>query len=311
LPGIFLQTETKLKKITLLAGIRYDYNTMHGNIFSPRLSLKYSLNADNIFRLSGGNGYRVVNLFTEDHAALTGAREVVIRNNLKPERSWNANFNYQRFITMTSGFIELDASAFYTYFSNKIIADFITDPEKIIFDNINGYAVSEGFSLGINAMFTNGLKINLGSTYMKVFSVEKNISGVKEKHPQLQAPDFSGNYSISYLFNKAQITIDYTGFVKSQMHLPTVPNDYRPEQSPWFTVQNLQITKKIRGGIEIYAGIKNIFDFTPQDPILRSFDPFNKHIDENNPNGYSFDPSYNYAPMQGRRYFLGIRYILF
>jgi outer membrane receptor for ferrienterochelin and colicins len=28
-----------------------------------------------------------VNLFTEDHAALTGAREIIIANNLKPEQS--------------------------------------------------------------------------------------------------------------------------------------------------------------------------------------------------------------------------------
>ncbi|MCE3279798.1 MAG: TonB-dependent receptor [Bacteroidetes bacterium] len=311
LPGIFVQTETKYKKITALAGLRYDYNTIHGNIFSPRLSLKYAMNSDNIFRLSGGNGYRVVNLFTEDHAALTGAREVVIQNDLKPEKSWNANLNYQKFITMAKGFLEIDASAFYTYFSNKIIGDFITDPNKIIFDNINGYAVSEGVSLSVNATFVSGLKMNLGGTYMKVYSVEKNEYGVSERHPQLHAPDFSGNYSISYTFNKAQVTIDYTGNVKSPMHLPVVPNDYRPQRSPWFTIQNFQITKKFRGQFEIYAGVKNIFDFTPDDPILRPFDPFDKHIEENNPNGYSFDPSYNYAPMQGRRYFIGIRYNLY
>ncbi|MDF2436456.1 MAG: TonB-dependent receptor [Bacteroidota bacterium] len=307
LPGIFAQTETRLKKFVFLAGLRYDYNTMHGNILSPRLSIKYSLNSNNIFRLSTGNGYRVVNLFTEDHAALTGAREVVIKNDLKPERSWNANLNYQRFITMTAGFIEVDASLFYTYFSNKIIGDFITDPNKIIFDNINGYAISQGASLSINAVFTNGLKINLGGTYMNVYSVEKKFNETV-KTPQLHAPEFSGNYSISYTFNKARITVDYTGNVKSPMHLPVVPNDYRPEQSPWFTLQNLQVTRKFNSGIEIYGGVKNIFDFTPKDPILRPFDPFDKYVDENNPNGYTFDPSYNYAPMQGRRYFLGIRY---
>jgi outer membrane receptor for ferrienterochelin and colicins len=310
LPGVFVQTETKVKKLTLLAGLRYDYNTAHGNIFSPRLSIKYALNEENILRLSTGNGYRVVNLFTEDHAALTGAREVVIRNNLKPERSWNANLNYQRFITMPFGFLEVDASAFYTYFSNKIIGDFLADPDKIIFDNINGHAISEGVSLGINGMFTNGLKINAGATYMKVYSINKS-SGTAVRTPQLHAPDFSGTYSVSYTFNKAQVTLDYTGIIKSPMYLPVVPNDYRPERSPWFTLQNLQVTKKFKRGIEIYGGVKNIFDFTPQDPILRPFDPFDKNIDENNPNGYTFDPSYNYAPMQGRRYFLGIRYTLF
>jgi outer membrane receptor for ferrienterochelin and colicins len=36
------------------------------------------LNDNNIIRLNAGHGFRVVNLFTEDHAALTGAREIII-----------------------------------------------------------------------------------------------------------------------------------------------------------------------------------------------------------------------------------------
>jgi outer membrane receptor for ferrienterochelin and colicins len=44
------------------------------------------LNDNNIIR-NAGTGFRVVNLFTEDHAALTGAREIIIANNLKPEQS--------------------------------------------------------------------------------------------------------------------------------------------------------------------------------------------------------------------------------
>src|SRR5690606_16317263 len=119
-------------KLTTLPGLRYDYNSEHGSILSPRISFKYAMNANNIFRLSGGNGYRVVNLFTEDHAALTGAREVIILGELKPERSWNANLNYQRFINFEKGFLGLDGSIFYTHFTNKILGDFLTDPDKII-----------------------------------------------------------------------------------------------------------------------------------------------------------------------------------
>ncbi|MDQ3048389.1 MAG: TonB-dependent receptor [Bacteroidota bacterium] len=311
LPGLFMQGEYIYKKLTTLAGLRYDYNTEHGSILSPRLAFKYAPNDRNIFRLSGGNGYRVVNLFTEDHAALTGAREVVIKNNLKPEKSWNANLNYQRFITLKKTLIEIDASLFYTYFTNKIIGDFVTDPTKIIFDNLDGYAISKGVSLSLNIIFTNNLKMILGGTYMKVYSVEKDSSGIYQRVPQLHAPDFSGTFTISYTFNKTGISLDYTGNVKSPMHLPVVPNDYRPEQSPWFTIQNLQLSKKFKAGLEIYAGVKNIFDFTPADPILRPFDPFDKNITENNPYGYTFDPSYNYAPMQGRRFFLGLRYNLY
>lgn len=311
LPGLFIQSEYKLKKLTTLAGIRYDYNTIHGSILSPRLAFKYSLNENNIIRLSSGNGYRVVNLFTEDHAALTGAREVVVKANLKPEKSWNLNLNYVKNWIYKKVYITTDASIFYTYFSNKIIGDFITDPNKIIFDNLNGHAISQGISLNIDMAFTNSLKIIMGATYMDVYSIQKDSLNNNIKTPQLQAPKFSGNFTLSYTIPNSSIAIDYTGIIKSPMHLPIVPNDFRPEQSPWFTIQNIQITKKFKKGIEIYGGVKNIFDFRPENPILRPFDPFDKNITENNPYGYTFDPSYNYSSLQGRRFFLGIRYNLF
>ncbi len=311
LPGVFVQTEFKLKKLTALAGIRYDYNTQHGSILSPRIALKYVLNQNNIFRLSGGNGYRVVNLFTEDHAALTGAREVVIKNNLKPERSWNANLNYQRSFIMENTFIGIDASIFYTYFTNKIIGDFTSEPDKIIFDNLDGYAVSKGISVNVDVMHTSGFKALIGGTYMDVYSIEKDSTHNYMTTPQLYAPKFSGNLTLSYTFSKIDLSIDYTGNLKSPMHLPIVPGDYRPEKSPWFMIQNIQLRKKFKTRIEVYGGVKNIFDFTPADPILRSFDPFDKHVAENNPNNYTFDPSYNYAAMQGRRFFIGLRYNLY
>lgn len=310
LPGIFLQANIKHKKLTTLAGLRYDYNTDHGSILSPRLAFKYTLNDNNILRLSTGNGYRIVNLFTEDHAALTGAREVVIKNNLKPERSWNGTLNYQHFFIFTSAYIGLDMGAFYTFFNNKIIGDFISDPNKIIFDNLNGYAVSKGIATNIDISLTNGFKAIIGGTYMNVFSKVKDNTNNYIHAPQLHAPEFSGNFSLSYTF-KTNLSIDYTGNVKSPMYLPVVPNDFRPEKSPWFTIQNLQVTQKFKKGFELYMGVKNILDFIPKNPILRPFDPFDKHVNENNPNNYTFDPSYNYAPIQGRRYFIGLRYNLY
>lgn len=96
------------------------------------------------------------------------------------------------------------------------------------------------------------------------------------------------------------------------MRLPVLPNDYRPEYSPWFCLASLQATKKTIKGWELYGGIKNLLNFVPKDPIMRPFDPFDKHVNDpvSNPYGYTFDPSYNYAPLQGRRGYLGIRYTI-
>ena len=92
--------------------------------------------------------------------------------------------------------------------------------------------------------------------------------------------------------------------------MPVLENDYRPEKSPWFSPDNFQLTKKLKRGFEVYGGVKNLYNFLPKDPLMRPFDPFDKHINENNPQGYTFDTTYNYAPMQGRRAFLGVRWTL-
>ncbi|KAA9326053.1 TonB-dependent receptor [Adhaeribacter soli] len=311
LPGIFVQNEISLsEKLTSMPGIRFDYNSTHGGIFSPRLGFKFSPNNHNVFRLNAGNGYRVVNLFTEDHAALTGSREVVILENLKPERSWNASLNYQKFIDLNKGYLNVDGSLFYTYFTNRIMGDFLTDPNQIIYRNLQGYAISRGGTFNADWMFNFPLKLNAGTTLMEVYTVQNTGDKSDEKQPQLHAPKVSATYAVSYTFGKPGITVDYTGRLYGPMHLPVLENDFRSEKSPWFVQDNVQVTKKFKNHLEVYFGIKNLYNFLPENPLMRPFDPFDKHTGTDNPHGYTFDTTYNYAPMQGRRGFVGIRWQL-
>ena len=313
LPGIFVQDEFAINsKNTLLAGYRYDYDKHHGNVHSPRIAYKYTPANNHTFRASFGTGFRIVNLFTEDHAALSGAREVVIKNELKPERSLNGNLNYVLKIPADIFYAGIDITGFYSYFTNKILPDFDTDPKKIIYDNLNGHAISKGVSINADLTFNFPLKVLAGATWMDVYQKEENEHGNLVKSVQVHAPKWSGTFVTTYHFPKGY-TADLTGNWNGPMRLPILPNDYRPEYSPWFSIVNIQGTKKLNNGMEIYGGIKNLFNFIPNDPIMRPFDPFNKIADDpvNNPNGYTFDPNYNYASMQGIRGFLGFRYTLF
>jgi len=312
LPGLFIQDEWTLnEKHKLLGGYRFDYDKNHGAVHSPRVAYKFSPNGNNTIRASFGTGFRVVNLFTEDHAALTGARDVVIAEALKPERSYNGNLNYVLKIPTEDFFLGFDITGFYSYFTNKIVGDFDTDPNKIIYDNLRGHAISQGVSLNTDLTFTFPLKIMAGLSYMDVFQMEDRGTGL-ERIQQLHAPKWSGNFVATYTFPKG-VSIDLTGNWYGPMRLPILPNDYRPEYSPWFCIANAQLTKKFQYGLEFYGGVKNLFDFVPKDPIMRPFDPFDKNVNDpvGNPNGYTFDPSYNYASMQGRRVFLGMRYNFF
>lgn len=312
LPGLFVQDEWAItEKHKLLGGYRYDYDNDHGSVHSPRVAYKFSPNSNNTVRASFGTGFRVVNLFTEDHAALTGAREVVIEEELKPERSYNANLNYVLKIPAENFFLGFDITGFYSYFTNKIVGDFDADPNKIIYDNLNGHAISQGISLNTDLTFTFPLKILAGISYMDVYQMEERENGRLHRSVQLHAPKWSGNFVVSYSLPH-NITADFTGNFYGPMRLPILPNDYRPEYSPWFCIANLQLTKKFDCGLEFYGGVKNLFNFTPKNPIMRPFDPFDRTVDDpvNNPNSYTFDPSYNYASMQGRRVFIGVRYNL-
>lgn len=317
LPGFFIQDEWTINRQNkLLLSARYDYNSLHGSIYSPRLNYKWnSEDRLNTLRLSVGNGYRVANIFTEDHAALTGAREVVFTEELNPETSWNMNLNFVKEIFSDNNtFITVDATAFYTYFSNKIIPDYLTDPNKIIYANLDGFAISRGFSMNVNASFVNSLKLNIGGTFQDVFNEANG-----ERQGQLLTERFSGVWSVNYTLPNWNIAVDYTGNIYAPMQLPILGVlDPRPAYSPWWSTQNIQLTKPLRNGWEIYGGVKNLLNFTPPaNSIARAFDPFDRNVEfdsagqaiatPQNPYGLTFDPTYVFAPNQGRRAFFGVR----
>lgn len=322
LPGVFLQDEWRINNThKFLMGLRYDYNSRHGSIVTPRFSYKLSLNEGaDVLRFNFGTGYRVVNLFTEDHAALTGARQVVVTEALKPEQSWNINLNYTRKIPLRNGFIGIDATAFYTRFSNQILPDYSTDPNKIIYGNLNGHAVSKGASINLDFIFASGLKVLAGATLMDVTKTEQGLTS-----RQVLTERVTGTWGVSYELKKWALTIDYTGNIYGKMLLPTLgATDPRPSDSPVWSLQNIQFTKKLGNSFEVYGGLKNLLDFLPYRGlpflIARANDPFDKQVTfdaqgqvvatANNPYALTFDPNYVYAPQQGRRSFLGLRYTL-
>ncbi|MCU0468007.1 MAG: TonB-dependent receptor [Arcicella sp.] len=312
LPGIFAQDEIKInKRNTLLVGLRYDYNDIHGGIASPRVNWKYNSEKADIFRLSFGTGYRVVNLFSEDETVYSGSRRVEVRSKLNPEKSWNTNLSYQKTLTHTYGFIAVDASIFYTYFTNKIVADYDTDPTKVIFDNLKGYGELKGASINVDANFTNGIKLTVGGTYTDIYRVENDL-----KIRQKRTPIFTTNYAISYTHPKTQMMIDFTGNIYGSMDLPLIENDIRSARSPIFNISNLQISRRFNNGLQVYAGVKNLFNFLPDNKIVYQANELSPEQVANAtvgtfPKGYYFNADYGYAPMQGIRGFLGVRWHLF
>lgn len=213
----------------------------------------------------------------------------------------------------------MDANIFYTYFTNRIIADYDIDPNEIHYNNLNGHAKSRGISVNGKFNFKN-LKSSIGFTIQDNFQVENDI-----RTDLILSENYSGSWTISYTFPKLNFELDYTGKLYGPMRLPQAGElDPRPEFSPWWSIQNIQFTYTKWDKLTIYGGVKNLLNWTPSKftslLITRSFDPFDKQVqfDTNgnpiatpdNPYALTFDPSYVFAPNQGIRGFIGIRYVL-
>ncbi len=310
IPGVFAQDEIQLNKwFSLLAGVRLDHYSSHGFIPSPRLSTKTKLGQWTTLRSNFGTGFRVVNLFTEDHAFVTGQRDVQIVEQLKPEQSVNGSLNLNHVFTIgnTQGMVDLDG--FYSYFYNKIIPNYDT-PGSIIYANSPGYAVSRGIGINWNQEFAFPLSYSLGWNLQEVTETRDGTSRDVEF-----APQWSGVFTANYNWKKAKVTVGYTLRVTGPMALPEVydlngegvpDNDPRPLESEPFAFQNIQVNKQFSEKFSVYGGVQNMFNY------IQSESPLVGINDPNNATGFSpyFDTSYAYSPIHGREFYLGVKWQL-
>lgn len=295
IPGLFVQDEWRPGGgWTVLGGIRADHHAEHGLIASPRLSLKWQPFDATAVRLNAGTGFRVVNLFTEDHAALTGARRVVIEGELAPERSRSLALNLNQVIEIGPNPMMIDLDLFHTRFSNRIRPDYDADPNLIVYRNLRGHSVSRGVAFSLNQNFLRlPLRYTAGVTVQDVYNV---VGEGRER--ELFAPEYRAVGSVSYTFFD-RLAVDWTGTVVGPMRLPSYPEPLtRPTRSAAHAIHDLQVAWEAAPGVSAYGVVRNLGDFTQDSPLVAPEDPF----------GEAFDTSYVWGPLVGRRLVLGLRW---
>lgn len=297
-PGVFAQDEVSVRDgVKVLGGVRLDHHDRHGVIFSPRVALKLELLPANTIRVNAGTGFRVVDLFTEDYAALTHTRRLVTAADLDPERSYNVTVNVNQVLDWGNNPMMVDVDGFFTYFTNRIIPDYDSDPQRIVYHNLDGFGVTRGIGISLNQNLTVlPLFYTLGLTVQDVFYEHE---GRREK--ELFASDYKGVWSLTWRLDRLGVEVDYAGSVVGPMRLPHYEAPFtRPTRSGAYSLHNVMATWKPRPGVEIYGGVKNLFDFAQPSPI----------VDPANPFGDTFDTSWVYGPVFGRGFVLGARYLV-
>jgi outer membrane receptor for ferrienterochelin and colicins len=282
--------------LTALGGLRLDHHAEHGVIPAPRLALRWQPGEATTLRVNAATGFRVVSLFTEDHAAVTGAREVVIAERLEPERSVSATVGLEHHVHLSGGEEELlvfGLDLFHTRFTNKIQPDYDADPDLIVYANLDGRAVTRGVSAAVQLSApSRPYAFSVGATVQDVWSERGGRRRALEFAPRVQ-----GVATASYTFRRAGgLTVDWTGRMVGPMALPAVPG--HATRSPWFGEHHVQATATLGDGLQLFAAVKNVLDWRQPDPLVDPHDPF----------GPGFDTYRVYGPIQGRRLLLGTRW---
>ncbi len=246
-------------------------------------------------RLNLGTGFRVVNLFTEDHAALSGSRDVVIAEDLRPERSRSVALNLNQVIEFGPNPMMIDLDLFHTRFSNQIVADYDADPRQIVYANLRGHAVSRGAGIAVNQNVDfDRFLWSAGITFQDVYTVN---DGVEED--AFFAPEVRATLGATYRVPGTPLRLDYAGIVTGPMRLPEFdPPFSRPTRTPTYSLHNLQGTWSIGAATEVYANLKNVFDYSQPSPLVAPENLF----------GADFDTAYVYGPMRGRHLLVGMRF---
>lgn len=299
IPGVFAEnTMTFLDgRMTWIAGMRADHHNTFGMMYSPRTLVKYDVTPHTIMRASIGSGWRTINLFSENINLLVSSRDVIIADDLKPERALNYGFNITQKFTFEEDFSGYISSDLYrTEFQNQIFPDYFSDPSKALINNFEGKSISNGFQIELSLNMWNSLALKTGYNYLDVYRMEG------EERMQLPFnPRHKSMAALSYKPVNQNFGIDLNMHWYGAQRLPNTasnPSEFqRPDYSRSYTIFNTQFSYAFPK-LEFYAGCENIFNFRQSRPIISWQDPFGPH----------FDTSSVWGSTRGREFYLGFRY---
>ena len=308
--GVFVQHDWDVtESLNFLSGFRLDkHNLVDNPVFSPRLSLLYKLQQNFQFRLGWGTGFRAPQAFDADlHIAFAGGgvSRIMLAEDLKEERSnsFTASVNYDK--AAEHYILGFTVEGFYTTLNDAFYqAPIGSDAFGQRFEKRNGSgATVQGITLEARANLDYVVQIEAGFTIQTSFFDDalETIENLPARREFLRTPNEYGYATLTYNISKntsLSANAVYTGPMEiahfGGENTGQLENEYYT--SPSFTEVGFRLGhsfdfKKIKTGIEVFGGVKNVFDAYQDDFDL----------------GKNRDSDYIYGPGMPRTFFVGLK----
>ncbi len=298
-PGAFFEyTYVKPGKLTLLLGMRADHHNLYGMLYSPRIHFKLDLTKKTVLRTSVGKGYRTPNVLAENISLLASSRKIAWTEELKMEESWNYGINITQYADILGRELSINVEFYRTYFINQAIIDKEKDNSTIYIYNLDGESYANNFQ--VEAKYELLPRLDLVAAF-RINDVKMTINN--ELMREALVHKYKGLLVLSYATRMKKWQFDFTAQFNGPGRIPSTegnPDQYRrPDKSPSYTILNTQVTKYFKRW-ELYLGGENLTNFTQDDPIIASDDPFSEY----------FDASDIWGPLVGIRIYAGLRFAI-
>lgn len=294
-PGAFFEyTYNSLDKFILVAGLRGDYHNMYGELFSPRLHIKWNINPKNALRLSTGRGYRIPNPFADNVSNMASSRQWIVSPNFRPEEAISSGITFTQKFLIGEEVATFSVDYFYTHFNNQLVVDMDYAPSQLYIYSTSARAFSHSFQAEL--MVAPVKRFELRAAY-KYYNVQSTYHS--KLHAMAFVPKFRALFNAAYTTRNKKWSFDLTGNWVGKKRLPSTesnPTSYqRAEISERYWIVNSQITYRYKKW-NFYLGGENLLNVIQKNAIIAADDPF----------GAFFDATQTWAPITGFNIYIGL-----
>ena len=284
-------------KLLLMGGARYDYSSVYGSMFTPRVHMRWNINDNLTWNLSAGRGFRAAHILAENAYLLASSRRLVFASSIHQEQAWNfgTGLGYTWYIANKP--LKLNAEYYYTRFVHQLVVDMDSDPHAVYFRDLNGKSYSHTVQVEATYPLIPDMSVTAAYRYTDVMAdygrglVEKPLTS---RHKGL----ITVGYNPMMGLWQFDVTCSLNGGGR-------MPDPYQLPDASWswsrrykaYAQLSAQVTRNFRHWA-VYIGGENLTNYRQKTPVIGSSDPW----------GPDFDATMVYGPLHGANVYVGCRY---
>lgn len=305
--GFAEYTYTIKNKLSVVAGIRGDYNRFYDRFFvTPRGHIKWDASRSTVLRLSAGLGYRSTNLITDNIGMLATGRQIALRDEFTALDRMEKALTLGGSLTQTFGLVKegdatLSLDYFRTEFYNSVVVDQEYDPAQIMIYNTDGRSYTDTYQVDFTWSPVERLDIFATFRYTNSSMTIDRPDGTTARVERPLVSKYKTLLNIQYATKFRRWVFDATAQYNGPSRIPAQDGDLASSyDSPSYPVFFAQITRKV-GRFDLYLGCENIADYRQDMPIMGADRPFST----------AFNSMNVWGPLMGRKFYFGLRFNLY